>query len=317
LPAAILGFNAEVTWPLISVGLRPIQDRITGFEQTPRMILRSRLLVTLVTLSSLGCTGTQGPAGEVGAQGPAGEVGAQGATGPAGTTSFAGMQDQLTDAQIADGAISGAKLTNGTIASEKLEPGSISNTELADDAVTTPKLAAGAVSMVKLQDGAVSPGKLSFKTVQSCSPATLVPEYGAVLTTRNNVFPVIRLPDSISPQARVYCMLSVPSDRYSGYFQMRIHWATDTASTGVVSWIFGARELDVGADLTDSTLGFQSLDVPIVSAGHVITSAVPFYFSGVPGTPILLWIMRDGTSLVDTANGNVDLLSVELSETEA
>lgn len=74
-----------------------------------------------------GPQGPAGPQGPVGPQGPAGPQGATGATGaqgsqgPAGSTTFAAMTDKLTNANVADGAISGAKLTAGTVTTDGVD----------------------------------------------------------------------------------------------------------------------------------------------------------------------------------------------------
>jgi hypothetical protein len=96
---------------------------------------------------------------------------------------------QISTAEIADGAVTGAKIAAGAVATTnlanagvtaaQLAAGAVVTANLADAAVTGPKLAAGAVATANLANGAVGAaqladgsvrfGKIGFTTVQQGS----------------------------------------------------------------------------------------------------------------------------------------------------
>lgn len=67
--------------------------------------------------------------------------------------------------QLADNAVSSAKVADGSIASAKLAGSSVSSSKLANGAVTETKIADTAVSTLKLADGSVNAAKLANGTV--------------------------------------------------------------------------------------------------------------------------------------------------------
>jgi len=76
-------------------------------------------------------------------------------------TATVDVADQISTAEIADGAIT----------LQKMAAGSVGTASLPDGAVTTPKLADGAVTGVKIGPAAVSASKLSFQTINAAGLA--------------------------------------------------------------------------------------------------------------------------------------------------
>jgi hypothetical protein len=81
--------------------------------------------------------------------------------------------DQISTAEIADGAVTAAKLASGAITAESLPDGAVTTAKLADTAVTAVKLASNSVGTAQIQSSAVTAAKLSFQTVNSGSLSLL------------------------------------------------------------------------------------------------------------------------------------------------
>jgi hypothetical protein len=77
--------------------------------------------------------------------------------------------DQITTAEIADGAVTAAKLASGAVTGSSLPDGSVTTAKIADSAVTAVKLAGNSVGTAQLQNNSVTSVKLSFQTIATNS----------------------------------------------------------------------------------------------------------------------------------------------------
>ncbi len=291
------------------------------------------VLVAVLFLAMVGCSGSDGDAGQVG---PAGPPGAQGSAGAPGATTFAGMTDQLSNANVADNSISGAKLSDRSLSGAKLSLGSVASDLLQDGAVTAAKLANGAIDSSKvaagaigatqiafgavgsdqLQAGSVTAAAVGFRTIQLVSPDAMALLFGATREIRGSSVSVVRLPDSLSPQARVAFTLPIAADSTGNQRRVRIYWTPQTAVSGDVAWVLFAEALDLdgGVNIDDgfSVSGATAL-TPVNGVGVVQTTEFIVNLGG--GRSLVpMVVIRDGTSVEDTATGAVDVIAIEVSE---
>jgi hypothetical protein len=83
------------------------------------------------------------------------------------------LQDQsVTEAKIADGAVTTVKLADQAVTGVKLADGAVTTVKLADQSVTEAKIADGAVSTVKLQDQSVTEAKIADGAVSGAKIAS-------------------------------------------------------------------------------------------------------------------------------------------------
>ncbi|HSF30699.1 MAG TPA: hypothetical protein VLK82_09555 [Candidatus Tectomicrobia bacterium] len=90
-------------------------------------------------------------------------------TAPRNDAATSDEADQISTAEIADGAVTAAKLASGAVTGDSLPDGAVTTAKIANNAVTGVKLAGNSVGTTQLQNNAVTSAKLSFQTIATNS----------------------------------------------------------------------------------------------------------------------------------------------------
>lgn len=273
----------------------------------------ARLSSFLVAMALAACQGQQGEAGPKGDTGATGPMGAMGAPG---STTFAGMTDKLTNANVDDGTLDGAKLMDATVTKAKLGLGAVGTEQLEDGGVTSAKLAMASVGSAQLQPRSVRPEHMAFWATVSCSPTAMMPADGATSVVRSNLVPAVRFPDAMN--SRAYCQVTLPNDVVGQDFAVQLYWATESVASGAVSWNAVLTATPPGTDLATAVATTLASSEPVGGAGVVqSTFSQANIFGAGSGVPVAIVIERDGQASADTAAGAADLLGVVISQTPA
>lgn len=160
-------------------------------------------------------------------------------------TRLAGTSPNDSDTTDTAQQISTAEIADGAVTASKLAAGSVATGSLPDQAVTTAKLADGAVTAVKLASASVSSAKLSFQTVGSGS-VSLAPGatqevlvQSSITNTKTTVyFPTLAITSTTgSGPASITAQVEYKQAVGSTAIDLYVRLVNNGAGTAAIIWV--------------------------------------------------------------------------------